>query len=178
MIKDKQTLLLNELEEIISQLAQQTDSKTTNLQVYIEEQHRALEDKDRRRWIWFVTIATTVLLAIGILIFEMWERQYDRITVLGREVTASAQQITYLKDQMLRRYELRDKISEIEKQRDLTRDKNDAELAKLITKLEKDLDKELAEGKRRDKTYGEQAELIKKLEVQLKEAQKGREKQE
>jgi hypothetical protein len=178
MIKDKQDLLLSELEELLAQLAQQTDSKTTNLQVDIEEQRKAVDDRDRRRWAWFLAIATSVLLAIGILTFEMWERQYDRITALGREVTVNAQTVNNLKDQMLKRYELRDRIAEVEKQRDLVRDKNDTELGKLIDHLEKELMAAIAEGKRRDKIDKEQAELIKRLEQQLKESQDQRKRKE
>lgn len=164
MIKDKQDLLLSELEELIAQLAQQTDSKTTNLQVYVEEQRKEVDAKDRKRWAWFLTIVTSVILAIGVLTFEMWERQYDRISNLGREVTKNVQSIDYLKDQMLRRYELREKLDELSKQRDIVRDKKDVELLQIVQKLETTVTT-------LPQKDAELTNMIKELEKSLKELQ-------
>jgi len=96
----RQAELLGELEEIVSQLAQQTDSKTTNLQVYIEEQKKLLDERDHRRWMWFLGISVSILLTLGVLSIEMWERQYDRIACIDKAFVKIDSSLDNLKAQI------------------------------------------------------------------------------
>lgn len=136
---DRHEQLLDELEDIVSLLAQQTDSKTTNLQVHIEDQRKQLEDQDRRRWTWFVIIVSSVLLVIGILTFEMWERQYDRINSVEKQIVKTDTSVESMKDSILKKYEFREQLEEHRKKAEEDRDKKDKELEDRIKVLEKEL---------------------------------------
>jgi hypothetical protein len=134
--QDRHVQLLDELEDIVSLLAQQTDSKTTNLQVHIEQQRKQLEEQDSRRWKWFVIIASSILLAIGIITFEMWERQYDRINSVEKQVVKMDTSIDVLKENSLKKYEFREQLEDYKKKAAEDREKKDKEMEDRIKLLE------------------------------------------
>jgi cell division protein FtsB len=138
-IQDRQVQLLDELEDIVSLLAQQTDSKTTNLQVHIEQQKKLLDEQDKRRWRWFAVLTTSVLLAIGVLTFEMWERQYDRINSVEKQIVKTDTSVEALKDNIMKKYEFREQLEDHRKKAEEDRDKKDKDLEDRIKVLEKEL---------------------------------------
>jgi hypothetical protein len=137
--QDREIQLLDELEDIVSLLAQQTDSKTTNLQVGIEQQKKLLDEQDKRRWRWFVIVTTSVLIALGVLSFEVWERQYDRINSVEKQVIKIDSSIGTLKGGLLKKYEFREELEEHRKKAAEDWDKKDRELEERIKILEREL---------------------------------------
>jgi hypothetical protein len=144
-INETQAHLLNELEELVSLLAQQTDSKTTNLRVHIEEQKKRVDEEAKRRWRWFLVITSSVLLVVVIAVFEMWERQYDRINTVEKQVIKVDTDLNMFKERVVKKSELIDKLDDFRQKRDMERDKRDKELEVLIRQTEKNLENHVRE---------------------------------
>lgn len=138
---DRYEKVIEELEEIVSQLAQQTDSRATNLQVSIEQQQKFIEERDRKRWTWFLVIFTSVFLALAILNIEMWERQNDRINAVQYHATKIETSLEFLKDQIVKKYEFIQQLNEHTQKSADEREKKDKELESRIIEVERRLPK-------------------------------------
>jgi hypothetical protein len=137
--EERQERLLKELEELISQLAQQTDSKTTNLQVNMEDFDKFADTREKKRWRWFIIATTSILIPVLVLGFETWERHYDRLSLVEKQTLRIESQLGLLKDQLINKHEDKEQLDELKKKSDLERDKTDKDLLDMIKKLEKEL---------------------------------------
>jgi hypothetical protein len=137
--EERQERLLKELEELISQLAQQTDSKTTNLQVNMEDFDKLADTREKKRWRWFIIATTSILIPVLVLGFETWERHYDRLSLVEKQTLRIESQLGLLKDQLINKHEDKEQLDELKKKSDLERDKTDKDLLDMIKKLEKEL---------------------------------------
>ena len=135
---ERQEQLLEELEEIVSQLAQQTDSKTTNLRVFMEEQDKKADAREKKRWAWFLTIVTSILLGLLVLGFETWERQYDRVNEMQKALIKIEQRQGFIQDQMLKKYEFKERLADLHRLRDQDREKA---LDRIVEELKEEIDK-------------------------------------
>jgi hypothetical protein len=125
-IADKNLVFLEDLDEdefteLVNELAQQTDIKTTNLQVNIEELDKAADGREKKRWKTFLIVASTILIPILIIGFETWERHYDRLNNVRVSIEKQEVVIGYLKEQI--------------QKADEDRKKKDDEVQASITKL-------------------------------------------
>lgn len=122
--------LHGDVEELISILAQQADSRSTNLQVYIEELNQNLAAQEKKRWQWFYGVVTSVLLVLVIFGFEVWERQYDRVSVLCTQVTRIEERVEFIRSNSVGRVE----FSEMRRRLDKELEKLSQEIESIIRK--------------------------------------------
>jgi len=104
--------------DLLSELAQQTDKRTTGLQILIERQGRAAEEKDKKRWAWFYAVVLSVFVAVCILGFETWERHYDRLSTVEKQLVRIEESLNNLKDSVVKKNELNDELNKENKERD------------------------------------------------------------
>lgn len=108
----------DDIEELFSELAQQTDARTTGLQLLIEKQAKASEDREKRRWSWFTGLIISIAAALLILGFETWERHYDRLTSAEKQLIKIDEGLCNLKDIVLKKHELHDMMEQRDKDRE------------------------------------------------------------
>jgi len=128
MSEERTTKLLHELEDLIGLLAQQTDSRATNLQAKWEEKWDKLENSvdsiadevyklKKKKWDWFKFIVIGILLIVGITAFETWRDGMYKLSSFDSEVKALNSKFDALKERIVFRGDLIDKIRELEKSR-------------------------------------------------------------
>lgn len=124
--------LQEDLQDLISLLAQQADKRSTNLQVNIESLEQNIAERDKRRWRWFLVVVSSVAVAFFILGFETWERHYDRLAKISQEVVIIQQKQEAIQDKMVKRIDLQEKLIEL-----ISKDK---EFEKEIEKLKQEIE--------------------------------------
>lgn len=140
--KEKRQQIVDDLEDLISQLAQQSDSRATNLQVMIEEQGKQIEasaeKREKRRWAWFSSVILGLIIALTIAGVEAWERNYAKIAEIQADMARIEQRQKFIKEQTLQKYEFQSMLLELHRARDEAR-------REILDQLEKDLRKEMKE---------------------------------
>lgn len=134
MPEDKLQELLLELQDELSIIAQQSDKRNTNLQVQMDDCVEEVDKRIKKRWNWLLGIILAAGVATGVLGFEVWERQYDRVNELHEHVIRMEQKIEFLKELTLKKHDLYDKMEMLRKERE-------AALDKLVKELKEEIDK-------------------------------------
>lgn len=133
---DNHEQLVEELEDLIAQLSQQTDIRSNATQIFAENVEKRAEEREKRRWAWFLVVVTSVVVGVFILGFETWERHYDRLIEIQQRVIKIEESQIFLKEHMVDRYEFDTKLLEMHRLRDYER-------GEVIKELEENLKKEI-----------------------------------
>lgn len=141
MPEDKLQIILEELQNELSIIAQQSDKHNTNLQVRMDDCVEKVDQKMRKRWNWLIGTVLTVFLALGVVGFETWERQYDRVNRIHEHLIRLEQRQNSLKENTLRKHELYDKI-------ELLRNERENRIDNLLRQLREEIDNLHPRGKK------------------------------
>jgi len=133
-----QNKLLLEIEELMSLLAQQTDKRSTNLQLQIEGCKDEVDRQVKKKWHWFLGIVGTVVVSFGVLAIEMWERYYDRVSNVEKSISIIEKRQERILDKMITYSELRSESVQV--RREMEKHVKE-EIDKVENKLEKVKDK-------------------------------------
>lgn len=140
MSEERLQELLQEVEELIGLVAQQTDSRSTNLQVNIEDAQKQLTEVIKKRlWAFmvaFVGVVFTVALTFSVLGFEVWERFYDRVSAVEAAVCLIKSTQDEIKQSTITKPELETELYKIHRERDKERA---AALAKILEEVRKEI---------------------------------------
>lgn len=118
---DKLDIIKEELEELISLLVQEEDSRSTNLQLYMEELNKEVERRENRRWVQFLAGVTAVFVGAGYYTLELWERQYDRINSLDKCRVMTEHQLKEIDEVLVSKHEFKERLLELHRERDKER---------------------------------------------------------
>lgn len=136
---EKKLQELNEnFENLLSILAQQTDARSTNLQVQLEGIKEDLEKQLRSKWNWLIGIVISIAIAFLVLGFEMWERNYDRVARLQECINLVQKQQERILVNRVSHSELKAEIADMLKKID---DEREKDLDKLKNQVEKEMER-------------------------------------
>jgi hypothetical protein len=118
---DKTARLIEELDELVGLLAQQSDSRATNLDVKWQEKldrvEEEVEELKNKKWDWFQGVVLALVLAIGVVAFETWRDGTERISVLEATNKELFVRVESLSERAVLKYALIDALRLRDKER-------------------------------------------------------------